>query len=490
MELQKAVLVSLLTISSGFVTSLSQAQSTCTSDGDRIVCSVSESAANAVGPLHVPNGSKVVIRITNKSPFDDCTLAEVKLTEIKPSDPIVTILQLLTKAATGAAIPTGASALSTEIKGKGGQKLTGAEELHEDLMDFEAQLRKELTDVTKVIEDPGGLTSLAQDIDKLFLKPPRTSATYQTQIQQPDGPEDKLAKVLSQPDLSLDAEQVRYGILRDRLKQVITDGPIQGSNDIKTIRSDQEVLDTIAGELSALKSNYDSIAAAKVQFRTLLTILKQIDSSMSAGIDPFSKDLPMVAYRQQTATTSISCTNSITKKASVPPIPVTVMYEGRLNLSVSVGAMLSTIEKQKLGTTAVSTGTNSSGQPTFKSVFAVVDHAPVQVIPFAFLNYRLLNLEKKNPDPTRLPKYTLHASAGVGVNPNSGSNEVEFFFGLAFGIKKLLVQVGDHVGRFQEGFTGGFNIGDTVPANFPSTLPIHKVYRNGFGIALSYKLPL
>jgi hypothetical protein len=489
MKLQRAVLVLLVTISSGFMAGFCDAQTTCKSEGGRIICSVSESNPNAVGPLHVPNESRVILRIPDKSPFDDCTLAEVRLTEIKESDPIVTILQLLTKAATGAPIPVGASALSSQIKGKG-QALTSAEQLHLDLMDFEAQLRKELTDVTKVIEDPGRLTSLAEEMDKLFQNPPRNSTAYQAQVQQPGGPEDKLVTVLSIPDPSLEAEQLRYGILHDRLKAVITSGPVQGSSDITTIGSDQAILDTVAGELSALKSNYDSIVAAKVQFRTLLTFLKQTDSGMSAGINPFSKDLPMVPNRQQTATTSISCTNSITKKASVPTIPVTVMYEGRPDLSVSVGALLSTIEKQKLGTTAVSTGTNSSGQPTFKSVFAVVDHAPVQVIPFAFLNYRLFNLQKKNSDPTVQPRYTLHASTGVGVNPNSGSNEVEFFFGAGFGIKKLLVQVGDHVGRFQDGFNGGFNVGDIVPSNFPSTLPIHKVYRNGFGVALSYKLPL
>jgi hypothetical protein len=486
MKLRRAVLVVLVTISSGYMAGLCDAQTTCKSEGGSIVCSVSEAAPNAVGPLHVPNESKIVIRITNKSPFDDCALAEVKLTEIKESDPIVTILQLLTKAATGAPIPTGASDLSTQIKGKV-QPLTSAEELHLDLMDFEADLRKEITNVTEVIEGTGGLTSFAHDIDAFFSNPPRALTDYQYRV---PPLEDRLTSVLSKPDLSLEAEQIRYGILHDRLKKVITDGPVKGSKDITTIASDQAVLDTIAGELSALKLNYDSIAAAKVQFRILLTFLKQTDSSVGAGINPFSKDLPMVPNRQQTATTSISCTNSITKKASGLTIPVTVMYEKRPNLSVSVGALLSTIEKQKLGTTAVSTGTNSSGQPTFKSVFAVVDHAPVQVVPFAFLNYRIWNLEKKNTDPTKLPKYTLHASAGVGVNPNTGSNEVEFFFGAAFGIKKLLVQVGDHVGRFQEGFTGGFNIGDTVPANFPSTLPIHKVYRNGFGIALSYKLPL
>lgn len=147
MKLQRAVLVLLVTISSGLMVGLGDAQTTCKSEGGRIICLANESDPKAVGPLHVPNESKIILRIPDKSPFDDCTLAEVKLTEIKESDPIVTILQLLTKAATGAAIPGGASALSSQIKSKG-QALTSAEQLHLDLMDFEAQLRQELTDVT------------------------------------------------------------------------------------------------------------------------------------------------------------------------------------------------------------------------------------------------------------------------------------------------------------------------------------------------------
>ena len=486
MTAHKMSLLVLLAVSSTALVCPSYGQNRCTLESGKIVCVVDERELNAVGPLHVQNESKVVLRVTHKSPFDDCTMAEVKLSEIKESDPIVTILQLLTKAATGAPLPSGASDLSTRIRSA--PKPTNAEKLHSDLMDFQAQLRQELDDVKEVIEGADGLTALAQEIDKRFLNPPRTPTEYESQI---PPLEVKVEKVLSKPDPSLEAEQLQYGMLRDRLKQVITDGPAPDSNDIATIKSARELLDTVAGQLSALKANYDSIVGAKAQFRTLLTFLKQVDSSKKEGPDPFSKDLPMVSNRQQTATTSITCTNVITKKGSTPAIPVTVMFEGTPRLSVSVGPLLSTIEKQKLGTTPVSTGTNSSGQPTFKSVFAAVDHAPVQVVPFAFLNYRLANLEKKtNANPAKQPRYTLHASTGVGVNPNSGSNEVEFFFGIGFGIKKLIVHVGDHVGRFQNGFTGGFNIGDNVPANFPSTLPIHKTYRNGFGIALAYKLPL
>ncbi len=491
MRIERAIVLVFMIVGSSLLIRPSNCQTnSCSREAGKIVCVVNAGKPNALGPLHVPNESTVIIRITQKSPFDDCTLAEVKLAEIKEQDPIATILQLLTKAATGASLPSSAVEMSQNIKNQKntGRALTKAEELHEDMLDFESILKSEITDTSNIIEseEPGSLRALAKSIDEMFLAPPRTKDQYQLKI---PSIEPELSTAVSKPDPSLAAEQLRSGILQDQLKQIITVGPTPNSNDVKTIPSDEELLNTIVGQLSALRENYDSIAAVKVQFRLLLTFLKQTDSSLNSGSDPFSKDLPMLPNRQQTATTSITCSNTITKKASSLAIPVTVMYEGSPRLSVSVGPLLSTIAKQKLGTIAVSTGVDSTGKPTFASDFAVVDHAPAQVVPFAFLSYRLLNLEQ-SANPAKAPRYTLNASTGVGVNPNSGSNEIEFFFGVGFGIKKLMVQVGDHVGRFQEGFTGGFNIGDTVPPSFPSALPLRKVYKNGFGIALSYKLPL
>src|SRR5229473_7062671 len=129
MRLQKAIMLGLMTTGSGLLACAGYAQTnSCASKSGKIVCVVKEGDPSAVGPLHVPNESKVVLRVTEKSPFDDCTLAEVKLTEIKQQDPIVTILQLLTKAATGAPLPSGSAALSSRIKSKT-QKLTSAEEL-------------------------------------------------------------------------------------------------------------------------------------------------------------------------------------------------------------------------------------------------------------------------------------------------------------------------------------------------------------------------
>ena len=460
----------------------------CTYEKDKIVCSVKEDSPLAVGPLQVPNSSVVVIRVTNKSPFDDCTLGDIKTAEIKPPDPIVTILQLLTKAISGGALPSTFKDPGETVKSKSPADRTPADNLYLDLRKMQKNIEDEITDAGKLVLRN---STAAQNADKLFSNPPRTKADYDapgtaTRISVGDLRQ-TLNDLLSEGEPSLESETIHQGILRDRLKEILTKVP-QGT-DIDTIPADEALFDSVSGKIAGLKANYDAVSAAHTQFRALLTFFDQVDALVATGKNTFQKDLPILPFMQQTATTSVSCSNSFSKKATSPQIPVTVMYQKDPRLSVSVGPLLSTIEKQKLGTTAISTGVDSSGKPTFKSVFAVVDHAPVQVVPFAFLNYRLLDFSDKQ-NPAKKKPVSVNASVGVGVNPNSGTNEPDFFIGPSIGFKKLMIQLGDHIGRFQDGFTGGFNIGDTVPASFPSTLPIHKVYRNGFGIALSYRLPL
>src|SRR5215467_9081250 len=250
--------IALLLMLAAFGSRSCDAQESCSTTGGRIICSISERDPHGVGPLHVANESKVVIRVTEKSPFDDCTLSEVKLTEIKESDPIVTILQLLTKAATGASVPSTTSALSTEIQNKK-TPATPAEQLLLDLVGFQLTLERKLTEATTVIEDPtDGLTVRAQQVDALFSNPPRTTDEYHARVPPLEA---TLQTILSIPDPSLETEQIHYGLLHDRLKQIITNGPVQGSNDSITISHAGSVLDVIAGQLAALKSNYDAVAA-------------------------------------------------------------------------------------------------------------------------------------------------------------------------------------------------------------------------------------
>lgn len=461
-------------------------------DLGRIICEVKETDPRAVGPITVGNSSKVVIRITQKSPFDDCVLGDTKTTEIKQSDPIATILQLLAKGVSGGALPADVADAHTAISQKDPKKLTPADLLSRDLADMDVVVRNKIDD-SKTLLDTNRV--VAQKADTFFANPPRSVTGYKAAPSATNVTasllEAQIDSITSEAEPSLESEQIRYGLLHDRLKDIVNKGP-QDDLDKKTIPADELALNNLAGKIAALKANYDAVTAAHGQFRSILAFLKQTDNAVDQAVpsnSPFQKDLLLLPYSQQTATTPVTCSNTLTKKQSIPQITVTIAYQKNPTLSVSIGPLLSTIPKQKLGTTAISTGLDSMGKPTFKLVFAKVDSASVQIVPFAFLNVRFFEFKDKT-NPAKKSVYSLHGSLGVGVNPNSGTNEPEFFVGPSFGIKNLLIQVGDHIGRFQEGFNGGFNIGDTVPANFPTTLPIHKIYRNGFGIALSYRLPL
>jgi hypothetical protein len=451
----------------------------CLIESGHVVCRVKENDPRPVGPLKVPNATRVVIRIINKSPFDDCSLGDVKLTDIKESDPIVTILQLLTKGLAGP-LPADVKEASDATDRTPIQQRTPAENLLRDLLDMRTAIANEIEKVGKNLVQEN--LDVARRVDKLFADPPRSPDKYDV-----GDIETRLTDITSSPEPSLESEQIRLGLLHDRLKDVISK---QTPAEAKVIAADELALDNLSGSIATLKAIYDTVTAAHVQFRTVLAFLNQTDTVVTSHTtNPFQKDIFILPYTQQTASTTITCSNTFSKKLSTPQVAVTVLYQKNPSLSVSVGPLLSTIAKQKLGTTAVSTGMDSSGKPTFKSLFAIVDHAPIQIIPFAFFNYRFHEFHNTS-NPAIKPVFSLHASVGVGVNPNSGTNEPEFFVGPSVGIKNLLIQVGDHIGRFQKGFNGGFNIGDTVPASFPTALPIHKIYRNAFGIALSYRLPL
>jgi hypothetical protein len=460
----------------------------------RIICTISEDDPYPLGPVQVSNDTKIVVRIKNKSPFDDCTLADVKLTDIKESDPIVTILQLFTQAATGAKVPQGLSSATG-----------GNATLADRLLSYTKQLSKDLKDSIDYTERfiSKRQKPLVERVNEFVSSPPRNETEFiakrgkallddlqteyeQSQKEEKDRNNDYYLSDQNTIERRMVSSQTSYNSIREQVKTI---------SDPKAADILQD-LDFIAVQLAAFKVNYDAITASRVLFKPVLKILKSTNKAIidakTARQDTsiaFVQNLSLLPYNQQAASSSVTCTNSLTKKVAVSQIPVSFLFKKDSRLSVSVGPLLSTTAKQKLGTTAINTGVNSSGVPTFRSEFAVIDRAPYQIIPFAFFNYRIKEFGS-NSNPAKPSPYSLHFSVGIGVNPNNGSNEVEYFVGSAFGIRKFLIQFGDHIGRFQEGFTGDFNVGDTVPASFPTTLPIRKVYKHGFGIALSYKLPL
>jgi hypothetical protein len=154
------------------------------------------------------------------------------------------------------------------------------------------------------------------------------------------------------------------------------------------------------------------------------------------------------------------------------PLPMTIITE-------ILGVPTSDRHKfhKQIGINPVSTGTAADGTSTFRLTFTETDRADGQLVPFTFYNYRFWGGRKFN----------LNGSGGVGVNPNNGSAQVEFFFGGSLGFNNVFLQLGGHVGRWQE-LGGGLVIGDAVPAVIP--VPIERRYTVRPSVGVSYKLPL
>ncbi len=82
---------------------------------------------------------------------------------------------------------------------------------------------------------------------------------------------------------------------------------------------------------------------------------------------------------------------------------------------------------------------------------------------------------------------TNNLGAGIGVNPNTGTNQAEFFAGYAVGFNRVYIHLGTHFGR-TETLGGGFKIDTPVPSGFSGSAPINWGYHVAFSIGLSVRL--
>src|SRR4029077_9622697 len=144
----------------------------------------------------------------------------------------------------------------------------------------------------------------------------------------------------------------------------------------------------------------------------------------------------------------VSCVSDVDGKTpTTDQINYSVLYQNIPVLSASAGLLTTFQEKKVIGTTTT-LANNTAG---FNTIFAVTDSARAQVFPMAYFNVRLGGYLKTNwyRRPEDELDITSHLSAGIGVNPNTGTNQPEFFVGMAFGLNKLMIHPGVHFGRTQ-----------------------------------------
>jgi len=255
------------------------------------------------------------------------------------------------------------------------------------------------------------------------------------------------------------------------LKKALIDYKKAGGDvDVPWITDVNNRLDCNAKTVSQIKKELASLQSSREGFESFLKLL-----SLHNTDDHFEREL--IADANAKVTGTVACTNYFTKQPSFDPIPFTILYQGYSRHALSAGILFTTLNKRQIGLNSVRTGTAADGTSTSQLTFTETDKADAQIVPFSFYTYRLWGDRKFN----------LNGSGGVGVNPNNGATQVEYFFGGAVGFHNVFLQFGGHVGRWQE-LGGGFNLGDVVPAAIP--VPIERRYTIRPAVGVSYKLPL
>jgi hypothetical protein len=198
------------------------------------------------------------------------------------------------------------------------------------------------------------------------------------------------------------------------------------------------------------------------------------------------QDFQLGTDRKTTITGYISCVSDIDgKTATTDQIDYSVLYQEVPVLSTSLGLLTTFQELRVIGTTTQSANSAAG----FNTTFAITNSARAQVFPMAFFNYRFprytnTHWYKRPEDELNI---TYHLSGGIGVNPNTGSNETEFFVGMAFGFNKLMIQPGVHFGRTQS-LGGSFVLTNPVPPGYAGPVPINWSYHPAFSIGFSVRV--
>jgi len=189
-------------------------------------------------------------------------------------------------------------------------------------------------------------------------------------------------------------------------------------------------------------------------------------------------------------TGTISCTTTTSPAvATTDAINYTVLYQKVPALTVSTGILLTFLPKyeygvvSKLDPKSANPGATPPNPGTFTNYFEQTQSSRASVFPMAFVNYRLGKPYLKSwwAEPNSELVITNNVSAGIGINPNTGTNQTEFFAGYAVGFSRAMVHFGEHWGR-QESLGGGFTVDTPVPTGWSSsnTVPNDWHYKHHF----------
>jgi hypothetical protein len=428
-------------------------------------------------PVEVMNGTRVSVT-GRKSPVDTCAVA-TKREELPPApNPLGQFIKILA----GIPIP---AAVGPSLAADCGEKVPGPDESAKRISSAIDNLQRSVN-ASYRDADGNGVQKIQRDYKELGNRVSKFVA-----CQKPDGSDicsntatfiaerenlqNAVTTLLARRLPVIESVELQLAsvkkLLEERLKTP-TAGEQAWLDDVNAR------LDCLGRHIAFLRQTIESLKASRAELERFADLVATHTALFNdpVSLTTYSKVLPEDNNAKVSGT--VTCTNFFTKQVSVEAIPFTVTYQNIPRASVTAGVLFTTLDKRQVGTQAVRTGTDANGTPTFRNTFAETDRSGNQLVPFSFFNVYLSGTRKMN----------LNLTGGIGVNPNNGKSQAEFFVGGALGFKNVYVQFGGHIGRWQE-LGGGFGFGETVPADFPGA-PIDRRYTMRSAIGLSYRLPL
>ena len=249
------------------------------------------------------------------------------------------------------------------------------------------------------------------------------------------------------------------------------------------IAAAQDNLKTLQTTQASLVTAYTALVKVYEDYVFRRDILKSVTPEGPAGAQWLSQDIPVGPNYSATDASPLTCvSDAALTQATTDAITYAVLYQNVPRVTVSAGLLTTFLPKKIIGIQAVA-GSSSTSTNYFK----VTDSSRAQVFPMAFVNLRTggAKLTTWPGEPENELVIANSVSAGIGINPNTGTNQAEFFLGDAVSFGRVYVHLGAHFGR-TESLGGGFQL-DT-PTNGATSAPINWNYHVAFSIGLSVRL--
>jgi hypothetical protein len=299
-------------------------------------------------------------------------------------------------------------------------------------------------------------------------------------------------------DIPSELDYAQLQALVDEMKsletRLITSCTTAGKQcDQNALETTGRLVDSASAFLSVAQDNLKMLQTAQTAVVTSFTALDKVYLDFQQRLNQrtikvldnvLAQDIHLPPDYGATDTGSITClSDALATQATTDTISYSILYQNIPLFTVSAGLLITFQEKREIGTQpALVNGTS-------ETFFAVTDSARAQVFPMAFTNVRIAPPILKNywGQPENELVITHNASAGIGVNSNTGTNQPELFAGYALGLNRVYIHLGAHFGR-TESLGGGFALNTVVPTGFSGSAPINWSYHPAFSIGLSVRL--